>query len=630
MFSIIISEKGGAERRQAFDQREVSIGRVQGNDLVLPKGNVSKRHCRIEWSDGRFLVSDQNSTNGTYLNRRRISQSTVVRQGDRIYLGDYVLRIEDGAVEGDVPQELGVDGAQDPAQAMAYGTQGAMPVPGGMQLGQPTTTSAAGPSLTAPRGVMAGEVESTPGPEQGAGANFGQTTGQMAAHPPAVTRPDEQRSSQPDLRNLRVEGDDATQNSIALVRFVVERVVSQLGRIEIDAAQSAHRVDPALDEVLLELQREGLTDVNSAPLVRHNARAELLEVGPLGALLEDTTVSEIAISGAGFLSVARGTERRAQFPFCAAGSLERAVERLCVHDGVPLHPSEQLAQRFLPSWSFQLDLVRGATAPHGPIVRLRRREPVAVSLEDLVRGGAVSRHLATFLQQCVIGRANILVVGGQRAGADELLSALALATEGERVLMLTDFEVPSAPEGRTMALQESPGVRLDQVLSRLADLGAHRLVIDGLSQGGRALGTLRAMFEGADGVIARLPSRSIERGITQLCSQIALSSPGLSVDAVAEGMVAAFDIAIEVGRLRDGRSRVLRVAELARGQDGSVLANDIFTFVVDRIASGGAVEGSFNPTGRRPHFALALKTRGVRLDSGIFGRAGRTTSPDQK
>jgi pilus assembly protein CpaF len=332
----------------------------------------------------------------------------------------------------------------------------------------------------------------------------------------------------------------------------------------------------------------------------------------------------------GFLSVLRGTDRRTQLPFCAAGSLERAIERLCVHEGVPLHPSEQLAQRVLPSWSFQLDLVRGPTAPNGPIVRLRRREPVAVNLEDLVRGGAVSRHLANFLQQCVVGRANILVVGSQRSGAEELLSALALATEGERVLMLTDFEVPSTVDGRTMALSESPGVRLDQVLSRLADVGGHRLVIDGLNQGSRALGTLRALFEGADGVIARLASRSIERGVAQLCSQIALNTPGLGANSVAEGIIAAFDLAIEVGRLRDGRSRVLRVAELARAPDGNILANDVFTFVVDRIASGGTVEGSFNPTGRRPHFALALKTRGVRLDSGIFGRAARTTSPDQK
>src|SRR5687768_9021224 len=61
---------------------------------MLPKGNVSKRHARLLYRDGRFIVTDLNSTNGTYVNRRRITQATIVREGDRIYIGDFVLRIE--------------------------------------------------------------------------------------------------------------------------------------------------------------------------------------------------------------------------------------------------------------------------------------------------------------------------------------------------------------------------------------------------------------------------------------------------------------------------------------------------------------------------------------------------------
>ena len=57
-FSIIISEKGGAERREAFDKNEINVGRVQGNDLMLPKGNVSKHHARLLFRDGRFIVTD--------------------------------------------------------------------------------------------------------------------------------------------------------------------------------------------------------------------------------------------------------------------------------------------------------------------------------------------------------------------------------------------------------------------------------------------------------------------------------------------------------------------------------------------------------------------------------------------
>src|ERR1700744_2613269 len=65
MFTIITSEKGGAERREGFDRNEINVGRVQGNDLMLPKGNVSKHHARLLFRDGRFIVTDLKSTNGT-------------------------------------------------------------------------------------------------------------------------------------------------------------------------------------------------------------------------------------------------------------------------------------------------------------------------------------------------------------------------------------------------------------------------------------------------------------------------------------------------------------------------------------------------------------------------------------
>ncbi|MFM2420522.1 MAG: hypothetical protein RL385_5245, partial [Pseudomonadota bacterium] len=42
MFTVVITEKEGAERRLTFSESEVTVGRVPGNDVVLPKGNVSK------------------------------------------------------------------------------------------------------------------------------------------------------------------------------------------------------------------------------------------------------------------------------------------------------------------------------------------------------------------------------------------------------------------------------------------------------------------------------------------------------------------------------------------------------------------------------------------------------------
>lgn len=124
MFAIIISEKGGAERKESFDKNEINVGRVQGNDLMLPKGNVSKHHARLLFRDGRFIVTDLKSTNGTYVNGRKIAQATIVREGDKIYIGDFVLRLEaNGMAEAIEPAAAVVSDvstrspARPPAQA---------------------------------------------------------------------------------------------------------------------------------------------------------------------------------------------------------------------------------------------------------------------------------------------------------------------------------------------------------------------------------------------------------------------------------------------------------------------------------------------------------------------------------
>ncbi|MSP60499.1 MAG: FHA domain-containing protein [Myxococcales bacterium] len=100
MFAIMINEKGGEQKRLEFDKSEVTIGRVQGNDIILPKGNVSKRHSRIVLKDGKFIIVDLKSTNGTYVNGRKITSPLVIKGSDKVYIGDFIISVEDQAGDG--------------------------------------------------------------------------------------------------------------------------------------------------------------------------------------------------------------------------------------------------------------------------------------------------------------------------------------------------------------------------------------------------------------------------------------------------------------------------------------------------------------------------------------------------
>ncbi len=90
---LVYVEKGGAAQRMPISG-ELTIGRVQGNDIVLAKGNISKRHTRFVVRDGKVIVVDLKATNGTFVNGKRVSSPVIVTADDKVYIGDFTFHFE--------------------------------------------------------------------------------------------------------------------------------------------------------------------------------------------------------------------------------------------------------------------------------------------------------------------------------------------------------------------------------------------------------------------------------------------------------------------------------------------------------------------------------------------------------
>ncbi len=73
---------------------EVSLGRGEDNDVVIPHASVSRIHARLLRRDGGYELTDLNSTNGSYVDDRQVRGSTMVHSGSQVRLGDirFVLR----------------------------------------------------------------------------------------------------------------------------------------------------------------------------------------------------------------------------------------------------------------------------------------------------------------------------------------------------------------------------------------------------------------------------------------------------------------------------------------------------------------------------------------------------------
>ncbi|MDP9000023.1 MAG: FHA domain-containing protein [Myxococcota bacterium] len=148
-----------AEGQQAIELRPTnSLGRHPNNTIQLLDKIVSKEHCIVEQREGRFVLRDLGSLNGTYVNSDRVRGETVLRHGDEIALGSTRARFDDGSGAAPPPPAVGPGAVQHAPQAPVappQGRPGGVPSTASMGAAHPIQpmspgTSPRSPSTTAP------------------------------------------------------------------------------------------------------------------------------------------------------------------------------------------------------------------------------------------------------------------------------------------------------------------------------------------------------------------------------------------------------------------------------------------------------------------------------------------------
>jgi pSer/pThr/pTyr-binding forkhead associated (FHA) protein len=72
---------------------EVTVGRAAGCQVTIDDTYASQLHARVFQREGQVFVEDLGSTNGTYLNRRKVTGPMVLQRGDKLQIGNTVLEL---------------------------------------------------------------------------------------------------------------------------------------------------------------------------------------------------------------------------------------------------------------------------------------------------------------------------------------------------------------------------------------------------------------------------------------------------------------------------------------------------------------------------------------------------------
>jgi pSer/pThr/pTyr-binding forkhead associated (FHA) protein len=109
MQAVLVMFKSDGERRSFSVSREMTvIGRRQDCDLMIPLGEISRKHCRIIREADTLRLEDMGSSNGTFHNGRRV-QEAVLSAGDTIQVGPvaFVVQIDGVPAEDEMQPNMG-------------------------------------------------------------------------------------------------------------------------------------------------------------------------------------------------------------------------------------------------------------------------------------------------------------------------------------------------------------------------------------------------------------------------------------------------------------------------------------------------------------------------------------------
>jgi hypothetical protein len=95
--SLRVVSGSAANRTWQLPQSDVSIGRDTTNFVAIDDAKSSREHAKIRFADGIYSLLDLGSSNGTYLNDRKVAGQTPLSNGDQIRIGDTVFAFSVGS-----------------------------------------------------------------------------------------------------------------------------------------------------------------------------------------------------------------------------------------------------------------------------------------------------------------------------------------------------------------------------------------------------------------------------------------------------------------------------------------------------------------------------------------------------
>lgn len=341
-------------------------------------------------------------------------------------------------------------------------------------------------------------------------------------------------------------------------------------------------------------------DIEVASFVRHKRIAineresreiataltkELAGLGPLEDLLADHTVEDILINGYQNVFVSRrGILKKETLRFTDNQHVLRIVRRILAPLGRRLDESAPMVDARLPDGG-RLNVVIEPLAVDGPMVSIRKFRQDPLKPQDLLTLGTFDEEIYKLLNVAVANRCNILVSGGTSSGKTSLLNALAFfVPETERVVTVEDTAELSLNHPHVVRLESRQGGFDGSGLVSIRDLIRNSLrmrpdrVVVGEVRGAEVMDMLQAMNTGHDGSMATIHANSPRECLYRIEMLAGFAGFQGSEDSLRRQIASALDFIVQIGRLSNGKRRVLSITEVTGMGDNIIATQELYKY----------------------------------------------------
>jgi len=416
-----------------------------------------------------------------------------------------------------------------------------------------------------------------------------------------------------------------------LIRDEILAAIDPAMAVTLSRDALVERVEHAVAEVATE-HKLVFNELEQRKLAREMVD-DMVGLGPLEPLLHDDTISDILVNGARQVYIERkGKLQLTDVRFRSTAHVLHVIHRIASKVRRSVNESSPMLDARLDDGS-RVNAIIWPLTLKGPNLCIRKFSKRFFGLDEFVTKGSASPALAKALKIAAHCRLNILISGGTGSGKTTLLNAMSHSIDhSERIITIEDAAELQLQQPHVVQLETRPASLEGTGLVAQRDLVRNALrmrpdrIILGEVRGPEAFDMLQAMNTGHNGSMSTVHANSPRDALARIENLVLTANLDLPSHAIRGQIASAFDLIVQIERMRDGVRRITNLDEIVGMEGPEITSQPLFNYRFINENPDGSLNGRYEATGLTPSFMARIGYYG--LAQAFMDAIADTRAPD--